>query len=273
MYERLNRFRESKENREKIKPFEQLGLEYSELLKRYTNTFEECEAFVIQNTSYKKYAKGGECLHLGAISPSNLDMVVGGCNRGRILKCAPKGIFSYEYFFDANNRPICSKNYDLNSKDELVCYEIEFLLYVDNTVLGLCFGASDHSIRSISKCLFEKDVMIKYERAMFPGIYIRENAPELSIEIPRYENRRIVSLEWQHFSPPLGLTIKEYNFSIDSDGLLSTYKVKQLYGYKPDFDYGDNPPENWVYHVFKSCKTRTHFDLSQGWIGGEHSME
>ena len=172
----------------------------------------------------------------------------------------------FEYFFDENNRLICSKKYDLDSQEKLICYETAFLIYDDNTVLEISFYTHDKRIGSISECLFEKEVLIKYEWALFSRIRISRTLPEISIEIPRYENGRIISLEWQRFYPPLSLGIDEYNFSIDSEGLLSTYKVNQLYGYKPDFDYGDNPPENWVYHVFKSCKGRTHFDISQGWV-------
>lgn len=274
---KLREFEESKENREKVKPFERLGLEYNDIFKKYNNSFEEFEALVAKNTVLKKHATGGECIHRGALSPSNSDMIVGGCNRGRLLKRAPKGHFSYEYFFDINGLPICSKKYGNPRFEKAICYETEFLIYEGDTVLGIKFDSNDKIIKNISKCFFENGILVKYENAFISTVerYGRSEIPmfsklselpEISIEIPRYENGRILSLEWQRFNPPLGLNVKEYNFSIDSAGELSTYKVKQLYGYKPDFDYGDNPPEKWIYQVFKPCVGRTHFDISQGWV-------
>jgi hypothetical protein len=275
--EKLREFEESKENREKVKPFERLGLEYNNIFRKYNNSFEELEAFTEQNTALKKHATGGECIHRGALSPSNTDMIVGGCNRGRLLKRAPKGHFSYEYFFDANGFPICSKKYGNPRIEKAICYETEFLIYEGDTVLGIKFDSNDKRINSISKCLFENGILVKYENAFISAVerYGRSGItmfsrlsqlPELSIEIPRYENGRIISLEWQRFIPPLGLCMNEYNFTINTQGELSTYNVKKLYGYKPDFDYGDNPPEKWVYQVFKPCARRTRFDISQGWV-------
>ena len=159
---------------------------------------------------------------------------------------------------------IISKKYGLNLKGENICYEIEFLIYEKNTVLGVKFSAFDRKIISINKCIFESDVLIKYEYA-FGGSHLNE-VPGISIEIPCYENGCLSSFEWHQFNPPLGLEIRKYELIKDSSGLFSTYKSKQLYGFKPPFDYGDNPPENWTFTVFKSCQGRTHYDISKGWI-------
>ena len=107
---KLKAFENSEDNRKRIKDFIEIGLKYIELKKKYCCAFEELMENTECNVVYKKYSKGGDCIHRGALSPSNLDMVVGGCNRGALLKRFPRGKFSYEYIFDKNDLPICSKS-------------------------------------------------------------------------------------------------------------------------------------------------------------------
>lgn len=136
--EHIEEYLNSDKNKNRIEPFEKIGEEYLALWKQYKDSFEELSLMAEENVLRREYAKGGNTIHRGVYNPGMLDLIVGGMNRGRLLKRTPKdNHYNYEYLFDAKDRLICVKSYAPDLEYRLT--NIEFLIHKDDEVLSLIF--------------------------------------------------------------------------------------------------------------------------------------
>lgn len=247
----------SEENKERIAPFEQLCDEYLALREQYNNSFEELNRAAEEKVVRREYAKGGEVVHRGAYFPGMLDLIIGGMNRGRLLKKPPKdNHYNYEYLFDADDRLICVKSYASDLKYRLT--DIEFLIHKDDEVLSLIFERHIDDtwlIHGMSKCKYRNGLLLRYETVWF-GMkenesmkisvdtsktladlinmsYLKIECSQIDIEEYQYTEGLVNSFCWHHYTPDLkALEENLVTFHRDEDGDLSTYTIKKIGGLK-----------------------------------------
>ena len=195
--------------------FKQLNDKYVMLHKQYANSFRELYSHAISKAYRQEYAKGGATIHRGFYSPSALDLVCGGCNRGKLLKRTPKNhTFDYEYTFDKESNIIICKKYDKVSDgqlDESYIGSIELFIYEQNKVLSLIYEPRSNDVLSfITECQYEGNKIIRYESALCALMpYGGEDCTELNAEDFEYENDVLCALSWHRYSPALELLQQE----------------------------------------------------------------
>lgn len=234
----LNNFLKSEENLLACMPFEELNSKYLLLQKQYGNAFKELYKDVELRAFRREYSKGGIGFHRGYYSPSNMDLVIGGVNRGKLIRKSEKSQYNYQYVFDINNRIICVYTY---SKDIKQAKEFELLIYEKKKTISLVYSCDHHSLSFITECYYENDNLIRYESAMCNPCYGSKACSEINVEVNSYDNNLLKFTTWYRYTPSIKLIAhNEYSFSRDSEGLLSTYKVEQLGGYLPQMKEKQN---------------------------------
>ena len=230
MLRQLLKMNLSDENLERINPFIQLEQKYIALRKRYGDLFDELQSAVLKKVCYHQYATGGQTIHRGFYSPSALDIITGGCNRGRVLKRLPKeGKYDYEYLQDINGRILCCKRYETKSKEKRFLAEVEILLYQDNCVIGLTFlPDADFLLISASECKYENTKIVRYEHVLFNGICPAEGCTEINVEVFDYSDELLKTIDWYRYTPSIKLLTEcEISLYRDQDGNLQEYVVKE----------------------------------------------
>lgn len=217
-----------------ITTFERLNQQYVSLHKEYANSFNELNQNIESRTCKREFARGGEGLHRGARSPSMMDIVVGGVNRGKLLRKRPlNNLYNYEYLLDAQANLLCVYNYEyINGSIKLLSTEL--LIYQQNQTLSLVFDADEtHSLSFISKCIYENDNLMRYETALFALPPERNACLEINVETYEYLNGQIQAFRWCRYNPFIKLLNQEkFTFARDDNGYLSTYKVERINGLK-----------------------------------------
>ncbi len=146
---------------EKEKYFEVIYRNYENKLDYFYN---QAENQVVK----KEYARGGECIHRGFYCPSPvLDIIVGNCKRGKLVK-KPRKQPDYEYWFDSHNRLILSKQrYIENSIPPI----IELIFYNSNCINSVLYQKNEFNsqykfnISLLTKCVFENELIKSYDCA------------------------------------------------------------------------------------------------------------
>ena len=132
--------------------FEEYEHQYASLSERFS------EDALLQ----KKYGRGGEMIHRGALCPSPIyDLVIGNVRRGRVLRCPPKDAQpDYVYYFCGEKLIIADKY-----EDPLGRCTREFLLYQDHTVIAPRYCVLDRpwhgEIEGLSVCEYQEDGRIQ----------------------------------------------------------------------------------------------------------------
>jgi len=260
-FEKMDEYLRSDDNKKRCAPFEDLCKKYMHLYDVYEDSFEKFFMDVSAEEYKREYSKGGATIHRGYYSPSCLDLVVGGCKRGKLLKNITKNnSFDYEYVFDINGNMICSKKYsnDLNA-DALKNkepYSIETFVYDQNKILSFEYDTKYRNIKVITECQYQDGLPIRFEKALIGfDNEIRGTVCGLDVEVIEYEDRLMKDLVWYHYTPsyvsisgnddmlkdfacfeniPHGEILEQnvYHFNRDEEGLLSTYTVESsnMYG-------------------------------------------
>ena len=214
----------------------------------YRESYKELLSKIKPEISTVEYGKGGEVLHRGYYCPSPvIDIVIGGANRGALLKRPRKGyIYDYSFFKDASGRIIMVDKYvsfsEENSKK--VLYNREFLIYHDDEVIAPIYEFSridGIKIASISSCKYDKVGKIEAYRIMHARTHQTENGDlftdekncEIYAETYSYDNYGMLeksTLANQFLS---FITEDSFRFYYDSDGFLTSYETENtVYGAK-----------------------------------------
>jgi len=239
----LRAYNNSAENLKNCEPFEQMNQKFILLQNQYGNSFNELYKDIDKKICRREYAKGGLGFHRGYYSPSMMDLVVGGVNRGRLLKRLPKNNnYNYEYLFDAQDNLICVHDYGINSTHKPVSTEL--FVYQEDKVLSLEFYYYENiSLHFISECQYENKRLIRYESARCNLFYGGSGCTEINVETYEYTNDLLQSFCWYRYNPSMRtLTQEKFIFNRDEEGYLSTYVTKQLGGFKPKtkFESGED---------------------------------
>ena len=212
----LLQYNQSKENAERIKPYVQMAEKFALQAMQYADAFEELYAKVQQEACRTEYAKGGQMIHRGFYSPSCLDVITGGFNRGRLLKRLPsKGSYDYTYTFDAQGKMICCKHHGC----------VEILIHNENCILGLEFNQrGSHFPDRISECWYEDTKLVKYVCALLNSYDKVACCSEINVETFDYADDLLEKFNWYRFSPAIkSLSHNEITLFRDNAGNLLEY--------------------------------------------------
>lgn len=194
-----------------------------------------------------EYGVGGEVLQRGYYCPSPIiDIVVGNCNRGRIVKRmtekAKKNI-SFEYGFQDD------KLLFVKRIGESSIYEYEYISYHDNKQIGYTFDA-EMDLITISECIFNNDKLISYFVVHLTNLYDENCIYSCEKEIYEYTNGMLHSATLYTKQTLNICDHDKYIFDHDEDGFLSSYKsIEYEKGVEKEDYY-------WKDHIFKVYKKR-----------------
>ena len=209
-----------------------------DLLEQYEEAYTELFDKVKEKAFLKEYANGSIGLHGGYYSPSCLDLVIGGCKRGKLLKRITKTTkYEYEYIFDKEKQLISINYYIINRDKQLKLSTTELFVEEGNKVISFVYShiANHHSLDYITERKYVDGLLKKFEIVSF-AMTKREKRPiEISIEELDYKNERLDSLIYYQYRTDMDLlTRSRYIFTRDSDGFLDEYKIEEINKWKGD---------------------------------------
>lgn len=218
----------SEENIERCKPFEALKDEYSDIQKKYCDSFHELYEGIDEKAVRREYCKGGGTVHRGYYSPTTTDLFVGNSKRGRLLKNKPKSNnYNYEYLFDESGHMICCKKFWLKDSGEFVVYDIELFVYSDDRVISLTYSMTSFSkndLKYITDCRYENGKIRRYVEVQCRDYCDKYICDFLEIEALEYENDLLKTVYWYRYTPDIKLLSEDkYTFDRDEEGYFSTY--------------------------------------------------
>jgi len=217
----------------KIKKMNNLILEVYKVAD-YKDKYDLLKQEAENNTVRFEYSRGGETMHRGYYCPSpTFDLVIGNCNRGRLLKRTPKDSkFSYEYAFDKDDNLISVRQADsiIGIRDE------EYFIRENGVEYSLMFH--EGMLHCISRCLYENGLILRYDFSLcnfyrylgLPNIEVSKNiakyCTEITSEIYLYNDGILSKLIMQRYTPSCKIFDSfECEFFRDSEGFISKYKT------------------------------------------------
>ena len=171
------------EGKNMIQIYKEMSNKLFLLLEKYASQVKEMIELAEKQVYRREYAIGGEAIHRGYYCPSPvLDIVVGNCKRGKLLKRKQKeSKYTYEYLFDKNDKLVlvCKYDYNLVSLEK---WQVELLIYQDNEVIAFEYDLNNSEITCISQCVYEEERIVEYSRMLM-------YSEEIQIERFEYENK------------------------------------------------------------------------------------
>lgn len=187
--------------------------------------------------SSNEFSSGGELLHRGYYCPSPIkDIIIGNCNRGRLLKnTTNRSRLSYKYGFNNIGNMIFVEQLEQN-----LC---EIILYDGNSEFGITFS-TNNTIQYLSECKKCNGNIQSYTFCLYNPV---ENCIiEYSREDYVYSTLGLHKAKVYHFIPHKNIPLlqhEEYIFEHDNDGYLSHYTVV-------DYDANSITPSIASHRVF-----------------------
>ena len=232
----LNEYLESEENLKKCEPFEKLRQKFISLHDRYKDSFDDLYKGIEEKTCRREYSSGGICMHRGFYSPSHMDFVVRGMNRGRLLKRGKNGKESFEYLFDKENELICVYSY--SHRPDLFLPQIELFVKNTDTVQSFQFNRTpgQKGLEYITEVIKENGKIIEYRWAMF-NIFTEERIEFNMLQVEKYDYKddRIQSFHYFEYLPdpkrPF-LTHDKFTLFWDENGKIQSVNTE----YYPNLD-------------------------------------
>ena len=106
-----------------------------------------------------RYGRGGECIHRGFYCPSIVeDIVVGNCNRGKILQRSPRRKPDYTYGFDSDGKLILVRSESENAW-EFISYEKDREIGIGVTYLP---KYNIEGVSSVTECRRKGNQLLSY---------------------------------------------------------------------------------------------------------------
>ncbi len=231
---KIDAYTRSEENLKECEPFDELNKKYLSIKKKYDGMYQEFNTAVKASAYRREYAKGGLTIHRGYYSPSQLDLVVGGSKRGRLLKKFPKsGVYDYEYIFDDKDNMICCIKQDGLGGEVRKPVSAEFFVYESDKVLSLIYDLNSYlELRKISESHYVDGALVRYESALCVLADYCGGCTEIEVEEFGYDDSLMRSIMHYHYMPKIKLLDKHrYIFERDAEGYLSTYTYEDLSGH------------------------------------------
>lgn len=218
-----------------LKKKEEMERLYNRCIKQLSNSLGMAEKNVVR----KEFSRGGECLHRGFYCPSPiLDIVIGGCKRGKLLKQLRKAP-DYEYCFDSHNKLILVKKRDGND----TVHEIELIYNYMDLTESIVFSIHEGTFRisCLTRCAYKNGLIQSYDNAQI-------------IDKP-FDCYEIITEKYFYNDVLTSSTLQRYNFDVkiltdnrffynyDSDGKMVSYTSET-------WDEGKRVSSVWDNHIF-----------------------
>ena len=188
-----------------------------------------------------QYSVGGDEMHRGYYCPSpTYDLIVGKCNRGKVLKSIIEDSkISFQYYFDKNN--------NLKAINHL-SVDLEVIIYNDAGSVGISFNTDD-SINNISECRYIDGRIQSYTKCLYNSYTASITSYEKEDYIYK-EGLLEATISYTFLPDTKLLCYEQYVFEHDEEGYLKTYKViENENGIEKEDSY-------WKGHFFKISKKR-----------------
>jgi len=218
---------------QECQPFEERCEALEIYLQEYAGKLDSLKREAQANTHRIEYSKGGDVLPRGFYCPSpTIDLVVGGCKRGRILSRNSLKK-SYEYWFDESNQLIGSVKYD---QGQYLAPSFEMIVRRGNLEIGLEFGPIGDL--NLQLCVYDGDRIMEYTSSLVSS---SRTVYDLWLyERYEYVAGQLVQCDWYDYSrsSPNGtisrrhpmLRHNRYRFLHDEDGYINAYTMEELWG-------------------------------------------
>ena len=232
----LKDFYKSEENLKQCEPFEKLRQKFISLHDQYKDSFDDLFKGIEEKACRREYAKGGIGFHRGFYSPSQMDLVVWGVNRGRLLKRGKNGKESYEYLFDNDNELICV--YDYGYHDDRFLPNIELFVRDNDVVQSFDYEFNyipgQKVLEHITEVIKENGKIMEYRWAPFID-FTNDcyECNEVKVEKYDYNDDRIQSIHYYDYSvyrsPSMpSLDHDKYTLFWDENGKIQALKTEYL---------------------------------------------
>ncbi|MBE7067626.1 MAG: hypothetical protein E7385_08765 [Ruminococcaceae bacterium] len=199
-------------------PFRIECLRLAKLAEKYKEKISELYNTIAKCVIREECSVDGESLFRGFYHPSPIfDIVVGNCNRGRLLKrITKKSRVTFKYGFDKSNRLVIVESmFNLSNKIR------EFIIYNENTALGIGFD-SENSICYLCEEVFENNKIMHLIRASYCAHENRIST--LHKEDYIYDKYGLKIADIYMYYPDLPLVDHlHFDFQHDEEGYLSKY--------------------------------------------------
>ncbi|MDF1494828.1 hypothetical protein [Caproiciproducens sp. CPB-2] len=220
----LEEYLKSSKNIKICEPFQRECQRFTKIAEEYKNKASCLCNLAEEKVVREEYSVKGEVLHRGYYSPSPIiDIVIGNCNRGKLLKrltTSSKVVFSYG--FDRLNRLILVKN---KTDDSISTTEV--IEYYQNIALGITFSP-DFLITQICEEIYEDNKIMFLSQASFAA---GSRIFNLHHEAFTYGSLGIRSSDFYIYNPDMPLLQhQQYHFQHDDEGYLSKYTVTEFQG-------------------------------------------
>ena len=219
--------------------------EAQQIYNRYNKRILSFFALAEKNVVKKEFSRGGECLHRGFYCPSPvLDIVIGGCKRGKLIK-KPRKTPDFEYWFNADNKIILTKKANIPEgfDSSAIEYELIFNYYdfTESVIFQINPNKTVH-ISGLTKCLYQNKQIQSYDyMSVFDEPF---NCNEISNEEFFYNNGRLVSSVLQKYNFDVRIIFKDiFFYNYNSEGKIVSYTLET-------WDDSKRIPNVWDDHVF-----------------------
>lgn len=199
-----------------------------------------------KNVVRKEFSRGGECLHRGFYCPSPvLDIVIGGCKRGKRIK-NPKKVPDYEYWFDSDDKLILVRTPNIPDGCDSSAIGYELIYNHDGFTESVIFQIdADKTVRisGLTRCNYQNGRIESYDFIEVSGNPFV--CYDIRNELFFYENGILTSsvLQGYNFTAEM-MGKRKYFYNYNSDGKMVSYTVEE-------WDENGRMPDFWDGHVFK----------------------
>lgn len=214
----------------KINYFNSIIDELCNIAEKYNNNFYLMNEQYAVLTADIRYASGSKGLHRGYYCPSPiLDLVVGGCKRGRIIKKPTKVSHEYyQYCFNSSKQLIYINQFIEPTNNSP--YSTEFIIRQNNIEYGITYHNGHKDISYLSRCEYENNKIINYATlCYFNGI----SNDMMSLQFEEYEYKN--NILWKAVMYP-GIVPKynlysntKFEFIYDNNCTIVEYIAKSDY--------------------------------------------
>lgn len=224
---------------EEISSFEKMNSDYKTLHQTYAQSFPALYEEAKKRICRTEYSVGGTAINRGYYSPSALDLVAAGMNRGRLLKRKPaSGKFDYEYCFDENDQ-LFLVHTDQQEWEPNGISSVEFIIHQDSDTISLHYDLqNNHPLTRMTKTHSENGLLLRYEDALYA---LEEDMAEINAETYEYDDGKMKTFSWSRYVPALSILEQlRYVLSRDEEGYLSTYTVEDRNERRFEYNSGND---------------------------------
>lgn len=169
----------------------------------------------------QEYATGGETIYRGFYCPSPIyDILMGGCNRGRILKrFSNNSRPTYVYGFAENHKLVITDFVHSEWKEVLIDY--------DNTVIGIAFDKEE--VTAISECIYQSGKISSFGYGLYNAH--ADKLFDFYKEVYHYSECGLESAETVSYINNAHMPVLQcnrYHFQHDNEGYLSSFSLEGI---------------------------------------------